>query len=115
MIEDNHNPDNKLELMAQSDVSFHGILVAKVENSIYFRLYRMIEDMALRIRTLVINQSAEKIEIINQEHATIINALKQKDVDLAHKNLLQHLSNAFNRTLVAVQLLEKQNPPPNNR
>jgi len=38
----------------------------------------MIEDMALRIRTLVINQSVEKIEIINEEHRAVIAALRQK-------------------------------------
>jgi len=79
-----------------------------VENNIYFRLYRMIEDMALRIRTLVINQSVEKIEIINKEHRAVIAALRQKNIDLAHQNMDLHLSNALNRTLAAVRLLEKQ-------
>jgi len=94
------------EFLAISDINFHGLIVSKVENNIYFRLYRLIEDMSLRIRTLVIVHSAEKIDVISAEHYAIFDALEKRDTEKAYKAMINHLTNACKRTLDAVAQLE---------
>jgi DNA-binding GntR family transcriptional regulator len=104
----NHqNEDTMQERLAQSDVSFHGLIVSKVENNTFFRLYRMIEDMALRIRTLVITQSAEKIDVISKEHFAVLDALRRRDTEEAYQQLMVHLDNARERTLKAIAVIEE--------
>ncbi len=96
------NSEEIKELLAKSDIYIHGLIISKVENSLFFRLYGLIEDMSLRIRTLVIANSAENIGTITKEHNAIIEALEQKDDDKAYQAMIDHLSNARERTLNAV-------------
>jgi DNA-binding GntR family transcriptional regulator len=103
----NQDEDSLQETLAQSDVNFHGLIVSKVENNTFFRLYRMIEDMALRIRTLVITQSAEKIDVISQEHFGVLEALRRRDAEDAYHKMMTHLEHACERTLKAIAVLEE--------
>lgn len=94
------------ELLAQSDVNLHGLIISKVENSLFIHLYKTIEDMSLRIRTLVIANTAENIITITAEHNAIIEALEQRDVEKAYQAMVSHLSNARERTLNALVHLD---------
>lgn len=91
--------DTYQESLTKSDVDFHGFFISRVENNTFFRMYKSIEDLALRIRTLVQAQTYQNTDIVVNEHKTILDSLHQGDTDTACQNLITHLSNACERTL----------------
>ncbi len=99
--------DELQESLAQADVQFHGYLAAKVNNSAYFRIFQSVDDMSLRIRTLVLAQTARNINILTDEHFAVLDALEQKDIKKAVKLLNKHLDNACARTLKAISQQSK--------
>ena len=72
--------DELQESLAQADVQFHGYLSSKVNNSTYFRIFQSVDDMSLRIRTLVLAQTARNVRILTDEHLAILEALEKKDI-----------------------------------
>ena len=100
--------DELQESLAQADVQFHGYLSSKVINSTYFRIFQSVDDMSLRIRTLVLAQTARNVRILTDEHLAILEALEKKDVKKAVKALNKHLDNACARTLKAIRQQEKK-------
>lgn len=100
--------DELQESLAQADVQFHGYLSSKVNNSTYFRIFQSVDDMSLRIRTLVLAQTARNVRILTDEHLAILEALEKKDVKKAVKALNKHLDNACARTLKAIRQQEKK-------
>ena len=94
--------DELQELLAQADVQFHGYLSSKVDNSTYFRIFQSVDDMSLRIRTLVLAQTARNVRILTDEHLKILEALQERDIKKAVKALNKHLDNACARTLKAI-------------
>ena len=94
--------DELQESLAQADVQFHGYLASKVNNSTYFRIFQSVDDMSLRIRTLVLAQTARNVNILTDEHLAILEALEKKDIKKAVKLLNVHLDNACARTLKAI-------------
>ena len=99
--------DELKESLAQADIQFHGYLADKVNNSNYFRIFQSVNDMSLRIRTLVLTQTARNINILTDEHLAVLGALEQKNIKKAMKLLNKHLDNACARTLKAIRQLEK--------
>ena len=100
--------DELQESLAQADVQFHGYLSSKVINSTYFRIFQSVDDMSLRIRTLVLAQTARNVRILTDEHLAILEALEKKDIKKAVKALNKHLDNACARTLKAIRQQEKK-------
>jgi len=100
--------DELQESLAQADVQFHGYLSSKVNNSTYFRIFRSVDDMSLRIRTLVLVQTARNVRILTDEHLAILEALEKKDIKKAVKALNKHLDNACARSLKAIRQQEKK-------
>ena len=100
--EDITDADELQELLAQADVQFHGYLSSKVDNSTYYRIFQSVDDMSLRIRTLVLAQTTRNVRILNDEHLAILEALEKKDIKKALKALNKHLNNACERTLKAI-------------
>lgn len=90
------------ESLAQADVQFHGYLSARVNNSAYFRIFQSVDDMSLRIRTLVLAQTVSNVRMHMDEHLAILEALEKKDIKRAVKTLNKHLDNACARTLKAI-------------
>ncbi len=99
--------DELKESLAQADVQFHGYLAAKVNNSAFFRIFQSVDDMSLRIRTLVLTQTARNVNILADEHRAVLDALEQKDIKKAVKLLNKHLDNACARTLKAISQQSK--------
>jgi DNA-binding GntR family transcriptional regulator len=100
--------DELQECLAQSDVQFHGYLSSKVNNSTYFRIFQSVDDMSLRIRTLVLAKTARNVSIITDEHYAILEALEKKDIKKAVKALDKHLDNACARTLKGISQQAKK-------
>ena len=96
------NVDELKDSLAQADVQFHGYLASKVNNSTFFRIFQSVDDMSLRIRTLVLAQTARNVNILTDEHLAILDALEKKDIKRAVKTLNKHLDNACARTLKAI-------------
>jgi DNA-binding GntR family transcriptional regulator len=99
---DKDTTDVYMELIAQSDVFLHGYIISKVDNKLLLKLYGIIENMSLRIRTIVIANSIENIELITNEHNSIVDALETKNEERAHGALIYHLKSARQRTIEAL-------------
>lgn len=91
--------DSYQESLTKSDVDFHGFFISRVENNTFFRMYKSIEDLALRIRTLVQTQTYQNTDLVLNEHKAILDSLLIGDTEIACQNLITHLSNACERTL----------------
>ena len=104
--ENNIHSDTFQESVAQSDVNFHGLITSKMKNNIFLRIFGFTEDLSLRIRTLVMANSAEKIDIITAEHDAIFEALEERDAEKAYDAMIAHLASACERTVEALANLE---------
>ncbi|MEA4811695.1 MAG: GntR family transcriptional regulator [Anaerolineaceae bacterium] len=102
--EDIIGSDELQDALAHADVQFHGYLAAKVNNSTYFKIFQSVDEMSLRIRTLVLAQTARNVRILMDEHIMVLDALQKKDIPKAVKALHQHLDNACARTLKAISV-----------
>lgn len=100
---DTADADELRESLAQADVQFHGFLSSKVDNSAYFRIFQSVDDMSLRIRTLVLAQTVRNAHVLMDEHMIILDALEKKNIKKAAKALSKHLDNACARTLKAIR------------
>ena len=100
------NPDIFQESLAQADVDFHGLITSRLKNNIFLRIFGYIEDLSLRIRTLVMANSAEKIDVIKEEHYAIYKALEMRDPEMAYNAMIMHLTSACERTVEALDHIE---------
>lgn len=96
------NPEELQEALAQADVQFHGYFVSKINNSTFFRIFQSVNDMSLRVRTLVLAQTARNVRIVMDEHTVVLDALEKGEIKKAIRLLEKHLDSACARTLKAI-------------
>jgi DNA-binding GntR family transcriptional regulator len=86
----------------QADLYLHNTIAGAVDNPLLNQLFGSVSDQALRIRSLVEGQSLAHEQHITGEHRAIVEALKQRNPDLAEKCMSEHLQKAMKRTLQAL-------------
>lgn len=95
-----------VETHVAADIALHAMITDAVDNALFRRLYALISNQSVRVRSLVEARSAEHIETILHEHIGILDALASRDATLVRKRLTAHLRSAVRRTLEALQSRE---------
>ena len=87
------------EIHLTADLEFHNILIRAVPNELFKRMAAAVTDQTLRLRSLVQTVATQHIEQILSEHHSILDALRERNADLARQRMESHLEAAMYRTL----------------
>jgi len=88
-----HAKKGHMEQMAELDNRFHDILYEACDSKMLEHLLKDYHNYVLRVRrkTLATNRAT----VSNNEHRRIMEAIRDKDADLAEKSANEHMINAF--------------------
>jgi DNA-binding FadR family transcriptional regulator len=88
-------------------MDLHGMILRAAGNRLYERLAQLVSEQSIRARSLVeAIASAEEVLGIIDEHDALVEALRSRDSELAHKRLIEHLEAGRQRTLAALEELQ---------
>jgi DNA-binding GntR family transcriptional regulator len=97
----------RYEAHLQSDIAMHGLILQAAGNKLFQRLAQLVSDQSIRIRSLVeAIATDEEVLVIIDEHCAILEVLRARDEDLAHKQLIAHLKAGMDRTLRALEKMK---------
>jgi DNA-binding GntR family transcriptional regulator len=92
----------------QSDITLHDMVMQSTDNKLFGHLARLVNDQSVRIRSLVeAIAPVEEVLTIVDEHCAILQALRQRDPELARSRLLTHLEAGEQRTLTALEKMHE--------
>jgi DNA-binding GntR family transcriptional regulator len=96
--------DSQVPYYLDLDIRFHNSIIDRSPNKVFGHIMDQLKDQAERVRSLVEAAHTPNIEatIIN-EHVAILEAIKQRDPDLAQEKMIYHLRSAMQRTLDALK------------
>ncbi len=90
------------EKFVPAEIKFHGFLQENIENKRLLAIMDGLNDLMYRVRVLSL-QSQENVEQTLIEHQKILDALVQRDGDLAEKAMYDHLINVCDRIVKLLQ------------
>lgn len=90
------------EEFVPAEIKFHGFLQENIENKRLLAIMDGLNDLMYRVRVLSL-QSQENVEQTLIEHQKILDALVQRDGDLAEKAMYDHLINVCDRIVKLLQ------------
>ena len=94
------------EAHLQADIALHSLILDSVDNRLFERLVRLVNNQSIRIRSLVESIApADQVLVIIDEHSAILQALSTRDPDLSQERLIVHLKGGMERTLKAIEAL----------
>lgn len=92
---------DKLSLM---DSEFHDLIVYSCGNDFLIEIYKFMENRFNRIRTSnlisLIQNNAIALQKTSAEHSAVINSIIANMPELAEKEMINHLKNAYNDTFL---------------
>jgi DNA-binding GntR family transcriptional regulator len=101
---------SRYEVHLQSDIALHEMILRSVDNQLFQRLARVVNDQSVRIRSLVeAIASADEVLTIVNEHCALMKALRSRDPELARQRLISHLEAGMERTLAALEAMQAGN------
>ncbi len=87
----------------ESDIVLHNTIMQSVDNRLFGHMAQLVNDQSARIRSLVeAIAPIEEILTIIDEHCAIVDALRQREPQLARAKLVAHLQAGERRTLDAL-------------
>ena len=98
----------RYEAHLASDRSLHDTVMQTADNKLFSHLAQLVGDQSIRIRSLVeaVSESDVVLTIIG-EHLAILEALRARDEEAAHKRLVAHLEAGLQRTLDALDQIKE--------
>lgn len=91
-----HNNDSKL--YASLDVAFHHTIIQAAENKLFLAMITAVQNTQRRFstETSLSGERESLLKRLHTEHQAIVNAIEQRDPDLAEKCMREHLDNTIN-------------------
>ncbi|MGF7160863.1 DNA-binding FadR family transcriptional regulator [Rhodoligotrophos appendicifer] len=88
---------------SEADREFHVAIAAAAQNRLFVQTMEVLADHTLRgmelARKLSLRQSARRLQLVQQEHIRILNAIEMEEPDEAREAMRSHIDNARLRVL----------------
>lgn len=94
--------EDRLSSHLDADIAVHQVIIRPIRNELFQRLYGLVGDRSIRIRSLAEAHSAQQIVTITKEHREIVDALRSHRPTSARERVVHHLQRAMARTLSAL-------------
>ncbi|MGE5373080.1 MAG: GntR family transcriptional regulator [Solirubrobacterales bacterium] len=95
--------NNDLELLIETDTQFHEVLYRASRNEKLFQIINNLREQIQRFRTTSL-ASPGRMRLALEEHKKIIEALSERNISLAQQLAQDHIENAENSMLEALNL-----------
>ena len=98
----------QMQRFVATDLSFHNMLVCMASNE---RILKVVNETRLLIRIFRLERpgyDSAALDTIHQQHNAIIQAVRERDPELAAKLLTQHIRNSLSERLAAYDIWERE-------
>lgn len=85
--------DNLMEL-AEADVHFHDVIYRATHNRRLVQLLNNLREQMYRFRMEYLKDETAR-KLLNEEHKEILKAVRERDIERAHKFICQHIDNQY--------------------
>ncbi len=91
------------EVGSVADQNFHLAIAAAAQNRLFVQTMEVLTDHTLKgmelARNLSLRQSARRLQLVQQEHSRILDAIEAEEPDEAREAMRVHIDNARLRVL----------------
>ena len=104
LLADNISNPLSFDKLSSIDSEFHDLIVLSSGNNFLIEIYKFMENRFNRIRTSnlinIIQNNAIAMQKTSAEHSAVINSIIANMPELAEKEMINHLKNAYNDTFL---------------
>jgi len=98
----------QMQRFVTTDLAFHNMLVCMASNE---RILKVVNETRLLIRIFRLERpgyDSAALDTIHQQHNAVIQAVRERDPELAAKLLTQHIRNSLSERLAAYDIWERE-------